>query len=225
MGIIYCFTNKINNKKYIGQTINPNQRYNAHKSNYQNSNNQEYNSLLHKAFRKYDFENFDYEILSKDIDDIELLNQLEIFYIKKFNTKAPNGYNVESGGKNAPKPKTLEHKKKEIWSQAKLTEEEVIELRKAYKAKKSPTEIYNKKYKDRLHYNSFLNIWSGRRYGLIMPEVFEKGRHTKLTADIVKKIRKDKETLNLSYQKLADKYGISKSTVADIINYRTWKNV
>lgn len=225
MGIIYCFTNKINNKKYIGQTINPNQRYNAHKSNYQNSNNQEYNSLLHKAFRKYGFENFDYEILSKDIDDIELLNQLEIFYIKKFNTKAPNGYNVESGGKNAPKPKTLEHKKKEIWSQAKLTEEEVIELRKAYKAKKSPTEIYNKKYKDRLHYNSFLNIWSGRRYGLIMPEVFEKGRHTKLTADIVKKIRKDKEILNLSYQKLADKYGISKSTVADIINYRTWKDV
>ena len=26
-------------------------------------------------------------------------------------------------------------------------------------------------------------------------------------------------------QKLADKYGISKSTIADIINYRTWKNV
>ena len=225
MGIIYCFTNKINNKKYIGQTINPKQRYNAHKSNYQNSNNQEYNSLLHRAFRKYGFENFDYEILSKDIDDIDLLNKLEIFYITKFNTKVPNGYNVESGGKNASKPKTLEHKKKEIWGQAKLTEEEVIELRKAYKAKKSPTEIYNKKYKDRLHYNSFLNIWSGRRYGLIMPEVFEKGRHTKLTADMVKKIRKDKETLNLSYQKLADKYGISKSTIADIINYRTWKDV
>ena len=58
-----------------------------------------------------------------------------------------------------------------------------------------------------------------------MPEVFEKGRHTKLTVDMVKKIRKDKETLNLSYQKLADKYGISKSTIADIINYRTWKDV
>jgi len=71
--------------------------------------------LLHRAFRKYGFENFDYEILSKDIDDIDLLNKLEIFYITKFNTKAPNGYNVESGGKNAPKPKTLEHKKKEIW--------------------------------------------------------------------------------------------------------------
>ena len=225
MGIIYCYTNKINGKKYIGQTINPQLRYNAHRSSYQNPEDKEYNSLLHRAFRKYGFENFQYEILVKDIDSIDVLNELEIYYIKKFNCKTPNGYNVEDGGKNCVKPKTLEHRKKEIWGQAKLTEEEVIELRKAYQNKKSPVEIYNKKYKDRLHYNSFLNIWVGKRYGLIMPEVFQTGRHTKLTADIVKKIRKDKETLNLSYQKLADKYGISKSTIADIINYRTWKNV
>ena len=31
MGQIYCFTNKINNKKYIGQTISDdNGRYNRH---------------------------------------------------------------------------------------------------------------------------------------------------------------------------------------------------
>lgn len=106
-----------------------------------------------------------------------------------------------------------------------MSEEEVIELRLAYKNKKSPVEIYNQKFKDRLHYNSFLNIWSGRRYGLIMPEVFEKGRHTKLTTDTVKNIRKDKEILKLSYNKLAEKYDISKSTIADIITKRTWKNV
>lgn len=225
MGIIYCYTNLINNKRYIGQTINPEMRYSAHKSNYQNPKNSEYNSLLHKAFRKYGFENFKYEILVQDIDDINILNDLEIYYISKYNTQAPNGYNVEAGGKNSSKPKTLEHRKKEIWGQAKLTEEEVIELRKAYKAKKSPTEIYNQKYKNRLHYNSFLNIWSGRRYSLIMPEVFEKGRHTKLNADIVRQIRKDREEQKLSYDKLAEKYGISKGTVADIIKGRTWKNV
>ena len=225
MGIIYCYTNKINGKKYVGQTINPRNRYNAHKSNYLNSNDKEYNSLLHQAFRKYGFENFEYEILVKDVDDIELLNELEIYYIKEFNCQIPNGYNVEAGGKNCSKPKTLKHRKKEIWGQAKLTEEEVIELRKAYQNKESPTEIYNKKYKDRLHYNYFLNIWVGKRYGLIMPEVFQPGRHTKLTAEIVKQIRKDRETQNLSYDKLAEKYGISKGTIADIIKYRTWKNV
>ena len=225
MGIIYCYTNKINGKKYVGQTINAEQRYNAHKSNYQNPNNTEYNSLIHRAFRKYGFNNFTYEILVKDIDDINVLNELEIYYIKKFNCQTPNGYNVEAGGKNCAKPKTLEHRKKEIWGQAKLTEEEVIELRKAYRDKKSPTEIYNKKYKDRLHYNSFLNIWVGKRYGLIMPEVFQNGRHTKLTAETVKQIRKDREQTNLSYDKLAEKYGVSKGTIADIINRRTWKDV
>lgn len=225
MGIIYCFTNNINHKKYIGQTINPAQRYSAHKSNYANKNHKEYNSLLHQAFRKYGFENFTYEILVKDIDDIDLLNQLEIYYIKQLNTQIPNGYNIEPGGKNCAKPKTLEHRKKEIWGQAKLTEAEVIELRKAYLKKESPTKIYNEKYKNKIHYNSFLNIWTGRRYALIMPEVFEKGRHTKLNETIVKQIRQEREKTNLSYDKLAKKYGVSKATIADIIKNRTWKNV
>lgn len=62
-----------------------------------------------------------------------------------------------------------------------MTEEEIVELRIAYKEKKSPTQIYNEKYKDRLHYAAFLNIWSGRRYANIMPECLEVGRHTKMS--------------------------------------------
>ena len=225
MGIIYCYTNNINNKKYIGQTINPEDRFRNHKSSYTNTNSNEYDSPLHRAFRKYGYENFTYEVLAKDIEDIELLNQLETYYIDYYDCQIPNGYNVESGGKNCSKPKTEEHKYKEIWGQAKLTEDEVIELRIAYQEHKSPTEIYNLKYKDRLHYNSFLNIWVGKRYGLIMPEVFENGRHTKMNEEIVKAIREDREKENLSFDKLAQKYNVSKGTIADIIHYRTWKNV
>lgn len=226
MGIIYCFTNNINGKKYIGQSISKgNARYNNHKSSYKNPDDCEYESPLHRAFRKYGFENFTYEILAQDIESIDLLNQLEIQYIQQYNCQIPNGYNIEPGGKNCAKPKTIEHRKKEIWAQAKLTEEEVIELRKAYQRKESPTKIYKEKYENIMHYNSFLNIWSGRRYALIMPEVFEKGRHTKLNAETVKLIRKDREETNLSYDKLAEKYGISKGTIADIIKKRTWKDV
>lgn len=226
MGIIYCYTNIVNGKKYIGQTVDQKHRKSQHKSSAFNENSSEYNSPLHRSFRKYGYENFEYDILAKDIDDLDILNYLQIYYIKKFNTQIPNGYNIEQGGANAPKPKTEQHKEKLIWGQAKLTEEEVIELRKAYQEKKSPTEIYNEKYKDKLHYNSFLNIWTGKRYGLIMPEVFEdKGRHTKLTEEIVKQIKIKRRDTNLSYEKLANEFGVSKGTIADIIKERTWKQV
>lgn len=225
MGIIYCFTNLINNKKYIGQSINDDgSRYNNHKNAYRSEKNQEYNSPLHRAMRKYGFNNFSYEILVKDIDDIHVLNDLECYYIQKHNCLIPNGYNIEPGGKNAPKPKTQEQKVKLTWGQAELTEEEIIELRKAYANKESPKKIYDAKYKERLHYNAFLNIWSGRRYKNIMPEVIENGRHTKLTQEIADDIRKAYREEKVSYQKLAERFGISKSSVADVLKGRTWKN-
>lgn len=185
----------------------------------------EYESPLHRAFRKYGIENFKYEILISNINDIELLNQLEIYYIKEYDSRIPNGYNITEGGKNASITKTQEQKIKLTWSKAELTEEEVIELRLAYQKKESPIKIYNEKYKDRLHYNSFLNIWSGKRYKNIMPEVIEQGRHTKMTLELANKIREIYKNEKTSYQKLANKFGVSKSTIADIISNRTWKNV
>ena len=224
MGIIYCFTNLTNKKKYIGQSINEdNSRFNNHMSATKHESSCEYKSPLHRAIRKYGIENFEYEILAKGIDDIEILNNLEIHYIEKYNSLAPNGYNIELGGKNCCKPKTVEQKIKLTWSQAKLTEEEVIELRKAYLNKESPKKIYDERYKDRLHYNSFLNIWSGRRYKNIMPEVLENGRHTKMNQEKANEIRLIYQNEKISYQKIADRFNISKSTVADIISNRTWK--
>lgn len=228
MGHIYCFTNQINNKKYIGQSINDkNIRYNQHKSSYQNKNDKEYNSLLHKKFRQYGFDNFTYEILVDNIEDINLLNELEIYYINYYHTwiKDPmcKGYNIEPGGRNCSKPKTPEQKVKLTWGQTKLTEDEIKELRIAYKEGKSPTQIYNEKYSDRLHYNSFLNIWSGRRYKNIYPEYIQNGRHTKMNQSIADKIRQEYASKKISFQKLADEYNCSKSTIADIIHQRTWK--
>lgn len=227
MGHIYCFTNKINKKKYIGQSISPSEkRRNLHKSNHLNENSSEYNSVIHRAMRKYGYENFEYEILANYIDDQDLLNILEIYYIKEFDSQVPNGYNVEAGGKNCSMPTPEKAKEKIMWTEGSLTEQEVIDLRIAYKNHESPTKIYNEKYKDRLHYNSFLNIWVGKRYSRVMPEVFvDKGRHTKLNPEAVHNIKEDRKNLNLSYAELAQKYGVSQSTIRDIMAGRTWKNV
>ena len=157
-GIIYCYTNKINGKKYIGQSINPHGRYYNHKSSAYNENAKDYDYPWHRAVRKYGWDNFTYTILD-EADSIEELNQLEIDYIAYYNTQLPNGYNIEPGGRNASKPRSEETKIKLMKAHASLTEEEVIYLRNAYKNQESPSKIYREKYKDKMHYNSFLNTF------------------------------------------------------------------
>lgn len=84
--------------------MNPRQRKYAHKSSAFNEKSSEYNSPLHRAFRKYGYENFSYDVLEKDINTFEELNTLERWYIRSFNTKIPNGYNILNGGTNCSHP-------------------------------------------------------------------------------------------------------------------------
>lgn len=94
MKYIYCFTNLINNKKYIGSTINePNIRYNQHIYCATHSDNSKYNYPLYQAFRKYGINNFSFEILYQDDCSEEELRQIEYKYLVKYNTLSPNGYN------------------------------------------------------------------------------------------------------------------------------------
>ncbi len=65
MIIIYCYTNKINGKKYVGQTNSEKRRLNEHKSNAFNEKSVNYNSIFHKAIRKYGWESFEYEKLEE----------------------------------------------------------------------------------------------------------------------------------------------------------------
>lgn len=84
------------------------------------------------------------------------------------------------GGKNCSRPLSDETKEKLRWSHGRLTKEEVIFIRLAYADGKSPKQVYQENFQERMVYSSFMNIWSGNRYATVMPEVIEKGRHTKL---------------------------------------------
>lgn len=86
---IYMITNRINNKKYVGQTIQPiGRRWARHLSS---------GNALFGAVKKYGKENFSIEVIDT-ASSIEELNQKEIDWIKKLNTLSPNGYNLKSGG-------------------------------------------------------------------------------------------------------------------------------
>jgi group I intron endonuclease len=97
-GVIYLIRNTINNKCYIGKTIHLKRRIYEHFMGHS-----EGCKLLSRSIKKYGKENFSVEILHEGIIP-ELLNEFEIQAIRKYNTKAPHGYNLNEGGMGGVNP-------------------------------------------------------------------------------------------------------------------------
>lgn len=96
INFIYCYTNKINNKKYVGQTNNLQRRLREHKSCSFNPNSMNYNCVIHRAIRKYGLENFDIEVLETLINKTQNdVNEAEEKWIReKESLVSQHGYNV-----------------------------------------------------------------------------------------------------------------------------------
>lgn len=98
MHYLYCLTNKINGKKYIGRTNNVRVRKNQHKNDSFNVNcPRKYKTALAAAIRKYGWDNFNFEVLEEN-ESFIYINELEKKFIKEMNTRSPNGYNLSTGG-------------------------------------------------------------------------------------------------------------------------------
>lgn len=91
---IYIIINKVNNKYYIGQSVDPNHRFVSHKSRARNGEA----GALHNAMRKYGEENFEMQVL----EWTENYNEREKYWIKEYNSLYPNGYNLTEGGEEPP---------------------------------------------------------------------------------------------------------------------------
>ena len=86
---IYLITNLLNYKKYVGITkFSIEERFLQHTKK---------GFLLTEAIEKYGKQKFSIELI-KEVESAERAYELEIFYIKEYNTKAPNGYNLTDGG-------------------------------------------------------------------------------------------------------------------------------
>ena len=95
MGFIYKITNVITNKCYIGETKknNPELRWNEHKSKIEKGIGC---PALQDAVNKYGIDKFTFKILLICFDEDRY--KFEIEYINKFNSIAPNCYNLTPGG-------------------------------------------------------------------------------------------------------------------------------
>lgn len=90
--VIYYFKNKTNGKYYVGQTIRTfEERLKDHLRN--NA------TLFDKILQKNNLDMFEYGIIC-NCDNIDELNEMEKYYIKFYNSMAPNGYNLCYGGGN-----------------------------------------------------------------------------------------------------------------------------
>lgn len=91
---IYKITNKLNNKIYIGQTVDFKKRMKEHRY----GRNIRQNMLIDRAYRKYGAENFEEEIIYEANTQSEA-DEIERKYINELSTLKPNGYNVLEGGR------------------------------------------------------------------------------------------------------------------------------
>ncbi len=237
---IYRVRNKINNASYIGQSINIYKRFNSHHiCNYKNPNNENYNTKFYQALRKYGIDNFEVTIL--ELCDKTELDKKEIYYIKIFDS-FHHGYNSTEGGQfwspdmhseevEKKRAKTREKNqslKGQNHPRAKMTNEEVIQVRQRYINGEKISQIYED-YKDR--YNSietFKRIILGYTYKDIgnIPKSSQI-RHTnaKLTDIQVKEIRQKYQKGKISYEKLGKEYGVSSTTISRIVKKQIYAYV
>lgn len=103
---IYCFINKYNGKRYIGQSADIERRILDHKRYL--ARGKDNCTLLQNAYNKYGKDSFDLEILTEC--ETSQLDEFEKYYISIFNTTDRKfGYNLSSGGSDG----LLGHKKSE----------------------------------------------------------------------------------------------------------------
>jgi group I intron endonuclease len=107
---IYAIHNIVNDKYYIGQAQDINDRWIRHRSHLKNNNHE--NSHLQHAYNKYGKDNFEYLVIEEC--EIDALDEKEVMYIQKYNSYN-DGYNQDLGGKGC---RGYKH-----------TEEEILKMR------------------------------------------------------------------------------------------------
>lgn len=242
---IYLITNLKTNLVYIGQSINIKNRIISHHIyEYTNKNNTMYNSKFYKSLRKYGLENFKVEVL--ELCKKELLDEREIYWIKQYDSYH-NGYNSTEGGKMLPfytNANSIKKKRKNTLSRntslqgekhprAKLSNQEVINIRQRYKDGETCEFIYED-YKDiYTNYPTFKRIIFGKSYKYVgnIPKK-EEIRYTnknktigKIPSDKIIEIRKKYSEGNYTYSILSKEYKLSISTIGKIVNKQLYKNI
>ena len=90
---IYMIENKNTGQRYIGQSIHIYQRWHQH------INRPQMSMHIDRAIKKHGADNFDLKVICELEQDNDLLNEMEKYYVWKYNTYEDNfHYNLTPGG-------------------------------------------------------------------------------------------------------------------------------
>lgn len=218
---IYKITNTLNNKIYIGQATNLQIRIHTHQKY---DTPEKYNGSIffenekrmpiHQAIMKYHLKNFKIEILEEC--DIQFLNDREKYWIKYYNCKTPNGYNLTDGGQGSG------GKKGEESHFNKYSKEQILKVKKLLKQGLPPFKVfqqYNEVSMDMIYSINQGKTWKeeNETYPLNKKQgsIFSKEDKENIYQEFLlssKNIGKMK-----SYDNLSKKYNCSAHTIMRII--------
>ena len=202
MYYIYCYTNKINGHKYIGQTSYPARRKSEHRYAAFTPSSEEYNLLFHKKLRQYGEENFSFEILEEiDSNDLKIVDNKESYWIEKMSShvKTGKGYNLTLGGQGLGRHKKISEEKirliVELLGNSQLTQKAIAE-------------------QVGVSQSTIINI--NRGIGFQVPGVSYPVRQNGISDNIKQGIAYLLINTNKTRQQIADEMGVSLSTVKRI---------
>lgn len=212
MHYLYRITDMLNDKVYIGRTVNEKRRWTAHKSFARQT---EPIQFIHRAMKKYGIEHFHYEVIAScllqedaDYTEIELINRYD-------SQNKECGYNVAPGGDhpwNAGLP---------------LEQQPMYGKKQSAHQKQRASEVHSGKTV--VHSEQTRNKISHALTGLIHSEERnlktsgENSGVAKLTSKNVYNIRS--EAPYTSYAELSRRYGTTVQNIKAIVERETWKNL
>ena len=202
---IYKITNKKNGLIYIGQTINPKNRYKDHFLT-DHSQGDESSKILYQDLTPKTKDNFSWEIIEGPISNY---NEREKYWIKYYNCLYPNGYNGTEGGDAPPRLCGINH------PMVAHTAEQIDEIKWLLKNSSLSTEELAKKFNYNLSSINRINlgqIWfdEEEKYPLrpIQTRSWKDERADQIINDLL--------YTNMTQKEIAKKYGVGRTTITAI---------
>jgi group I intron endonuclease len=242
---VYLIENTLNHHKYVGQSRDIYKRVVSHHMPSYRHLDKPYSEFpLYRAMRKYGIENFQVSVL--ELCPPECLNEAECKWIQQLNT-FHDGYNGTEGGTqwspiiHSPETEAKRAATREQHGslkgakhpRAKLSEQEVWDIRQRYRDGESCEEIH-RDFQDRYHsIECFKRIIFGKAYKYIgnVPSKDEirytnKNRSIgKHSPELIREIRAMHATGQYTYVQLEHIYHIPYQTIAGIVTRRTYKSI